>query len=63
MKTCEKGLFNPEDEEATSARIFRRYSLSAAVSLGGLGDRDRWTLGKSGNGIYVEEVARWFCDD
>ena len=31
----------------TSARILRRYSASAELGLGGLGDLERWTVGNS----------------
>ena len=36
------------DPDPTSARILWRYSVPAAVGLGGLCDFLRWTLGKRG---------------
>ena len=45
MNRALKGFGGPDP---TSASILRRYSVSAAVGLGGLGDLLRWTLGKRG---------------
>src|SRR6266540_4589932 len=42
-----KGLFGGK---ATSARILRRYSVSATVGLGGFGDFERWMVGNFGVG-------------
>jgi hypothetical protein len=45
--------FEDAGEADISAKILRRYSVSAALVLGGLGDFERWTWGK----IEVDEVA------